>query len=118
MRHFIQKIRSKPPHIRERIAYTTAAGISGLLAIVWIITSVQTGILGPKESPTAFFEAGQHSAIAAVVNPKSESGGLLGEAAAMITNKKSSAPAYLKIITISHTSTVPATTTQQTVIPF
>ncbi len=118
MAHFIQKIRSKPPHIRERIAYTTAAGISGLLAIVWIITSVPTSILGPKESPTAFFEASQHSAIAAVINPKPKSVGLLGEASAVITNRQLATPAYLKIITISHTSTVPATTTQQTVIPF
>lgn len=118
MAHFIQKIRSKPPHIRERIAYTTAAGISGLLAIVWIITSVQTGILGPKESPTAFFGAGQHSEIAAVISPKSKSGGLLDEASAVITNRQQTSPAYLKIITISNTSTVPATTTRQTVIPF
>jgi hypothetical protein len=41
--HHIENLRAKPEHIRERIAFGTAAGITGLVALVWVTTLAATG---------------------------------------------------------------------------
>ncbi len=118
MERFIKKLQAKPVHIRERIALGTALGISGLLLIAWAISSLTTGILGPKQSASAFFNESQKAAITAVTNPKPKPQGFFGAAAAAFTGQKQQEPAHLEIVTVGSTSTVPTHTTQRTTIPF
>jgi hypothetical protein len=46
--HHIQKLRAKPEHIRERIALGTSAGLTGIVALVWIVTLATTGTFSLK----------------------------------------------------------------------
>jgi hypothetical protein len=41
--HHIEKLRAKPHHVRERIAVGTAAGITGVVALIWVVTLAATG---------------------------------------------------------------------------
>lgn len=52
--HHIDTLRSKPEHVRERIAFMTSAGITGVVAAVWLVTLVATGTftLTPADSGT------------------------------------------------------------------
>lgn len=118
MEHFIKKLQAKPVHIRERIAFGTALGISGLLLIAWAVSSFTTGILGPKQSASAFFNESQKAAITTATNPKPKPQGFFSAAASALGGQKPQAPAHLEIVTIGSTSTVPTTSTERTTIPF
>lgn len=39
----IEKLRAKPHHVRERIAFGTAAGVTGVVGLIWIVTLAATG---------------------------------------------------------------------------
>ncbi|KND50784.1 MAG: hypothetical protein AB202_00020 [Parcubacteria bacterium C7867-007] len=39
----IETIRSKPEHVRERIAIGASAGVTGAVAMIWIVTLAATG---------------------------------------------------------------------------
>ncbi|KND49460.1 MAG: hypothetical protein AB203_00020 [Parcubacteria bacterium C7867-008] len=41
--HHIETIRSKPEHVRERIALGTSAGVTGLVGLIWVATLAATG---------------------------------------------------------------------------
>ncbi len=118
MERLIKKLQTKPVHIRERIAFGTALGISGLLLIIWAVSSFTTGILGPKQSAAAFFNESQKAVITAVTNPKPKPEGFFDAAAAVFSGQKQQVPAHLEIVTVSSTSTVPDTSTKRTTIPF
>jgi hypothetical protein len=53
MLDFIERLRAKPEHIRHRYAYGTAAGISGVVAVVWLFTLVASGSLILGAQPAA-----------------------------------------------------------------
>ena len=57
--HHIQKLRAKPEHVRERIALGASAGITGLVALVWVVTLATTGTFSLKtqSAPGADFLA-------------------------------------------------------------
>lgn len=118
MKRLVQTLQAKPTHIRERIAFGTALGISGLLLIVWAVFSFSTSILGPKQSASAYFNAGQKAARTVATNPKPKPQGFLSAAASAFTGQKPQAPAHLEIVTVGSTSTVPTKQVKKTVIPF
>jgi hypothetical protein len=53
MLDFIERLRAKPEHIRHRYAYGTAAGISGIVAVVWLFAVVASGSLVLGAQPAA-----------------------------------------------------------------
>ncbi len=118
MKKLVQKLQAKPVHIRERVAFGVALGISGLLLIVWAISSFSTSILGPKQSASAYFNAGQKAALMEATNPKPKPQGFLSAAASAFTGQKQQAPVHLEIVTVGSTSTVPTKPAQKTTIPF
>lgn len=117
---FIKRLQAKPLHVRERIAYGTAAGVTSIVALVWFTTSLMTtGMLAPELSSTAYFNL-RHEASATVVDHASNpaSGYLAGAAGASLGAKQSS-KAHLQIVDVSRSSTLVASSTpKKTVLPF
>lgn len=119
MRNLIHHLRSKPEHIRERIAYGTAGSLAIVLSIVWVSTSLTTtGILAPTH-PGASFAQGTalRPVVADAVQKKSS---LLGSAVSAFTSA-SPRKAYLEIVNVRESSTLTAhsaTSTERTTIPF
>ncbi len=118
MKKMIQKLQAKPTHIRERIAFGIALGVSGLLLIVWAMFSLSTSILGPKQSASAYFKADQKATLTVSTNQKSKPQGFLSAAANVLTGQKPQVSAHLEIVTVGSTSTVPTKPVERTVIPF
>ncbi|MDB5237380.1 MAG: hypothetical protein JWL88_482 [Parcubacteria group bacterium] len=118
--HHIEKLRAKPEHIRERIAFGTAAGVTGVAATIWVIALAATGTfsLSPSAGTLASGPAGQ-GAIAQTQDGFSQLVGAVG-AAAGSTN---TAPS-LRIVDDGTTSSLDtkhaavANNSNATVIPF
>lgn len=117
---FIERLRAKPEHVRRRIAFGTAAGLTGVVTIGWMAALVAGNafILTPnQDAPT----------LADSLKPLSENAnetqsnifGLLGAAGAATDTK---APASLTIIETDTSSTLDVaqtpTSDNRTVIPF
>jgi hypothetical protein len=52
MKKFIEKLRSKPEHIRKNILYATTFSVTGLILIIWIYSLVSH--LSSPETREAF----------------------------------------------------------------
>jgi len=118
MKKIIQKLQAKPVHIRERIAFGIALGVSVLLLVIWAIFSLSTSILGPKQSASAYFKEGQKAMLTVSTNQKTKPQGFLSAAANVLTGQKPQVQAHLEIVTVGSTSTVPTKPVKKTVIPF
>lgn len=55
----IDRLREKPEHVRQRIAFLTAAGVTGLVAVTWMGALATSGTLAlkPVAEPTPVAEA-------------------------------------------------------------
>jgi|CXWL01.1.fsa_nt_gi hypothetical protein len=53
MRHHIQHLKEKPEHVRRRIAVGTSAGVTVIVALVWMVTLSSSGVLALKNAPTS-----------------------------------------------------------------
>lgn len=117
----IHHLKSKPEHIRDRIAYGTAAGITAIIALVWITTSVTTGgILSPVQFYSPQIAQNTASVIKDTTSRISPTS-FLGSAATAFTSSKETQPVHLEIVNVSQSSTVPQTPVQgtgRTIIPF
>lgn len=117
---FIERLRAKPEHVRKRIAFGTAAGITGVVTLGWMAALVAGNvfILTPDpDAPTLADTAKPLST--AVAEAQVDVTKLLGAASA---STDSSAPANLTIIETDTSSTLTSPTTpthdDRTVIPF
>ena len=113
MQRHLHALRQKPEHIKKRIAVGSAVGITGLVALVWIVTLASTGAfaLAPLGSIGAYADDGSGSAnssdVASADNaPQSNFSKLLGAvgASSLTGGASSSAPA-LTIVNESASST-------------
>ncbi len=130
MRNFIHRLRAKPEHVRERIAWGSSAVFAFVLMGVWVSTSLMTtGILAPTTPPSVSgasslaTQAGQN----AQKYTQAGTNSFLGSAVSAFTPPHSSitpnSKPHLKIVTVGESSTVPpadraTTTPEHTVIPF
>ena len=124
VRDHIERIKTKPEHVRRRIAFGTSIGITGVVATVWFFTLLFGGTLSLDISPTILNTDGTiaQSPDTSTANPgntnsvassNSNFSQLLG-AVGVSTAKP--APAALQV---EDQAPAPATTTPQpTVIPF
>ncbi|MBU6388685.1 hypothetical protein KGQ72_02345 [Patescibacteria group bacterium] len=103
----IEHIKGKPHHIRKRVAFSIAAGVSGLIAFIWLAGSLSTGAFAITGSSFG----GTSPAVTADTANGNEN--LAGAAAAL---ENPSAPAHIEIIDAA-SSTRPVKQ-EQTVIPF
>lgn len=107
----IENAKSKPHHIRKRIAFAGAAGVSALIAFVWFAGSLVTGSFAVRG--TSFADAGVQGSVE-VAGSGNVSDNLAGAAAAL---QNENAPAHIEIVDTS-ASTLPAKKVEQTTIPF
>lgn len=110
----IEYAKSKPHHIRKQIAFTAAAGISVLIALVWLVGSISLGSFAIKGS--TFADSTGKSQIVTTAKNETDStiGGIAGAASAL---QDSNAPAHIEIIDTS--ASVPVKNkAEQTTIPF
>jgi hypothetical protein len=107
----ITHVKTKPHHVRRRVAFSAAASVTGLIALVWLVGSVSAGAFALKN--TSFADNAGGSSIEAT-SASDNTQNLAGAAAALDDAK---APAHIKIV-----DTSPATSTgksaEQTTIPF
>lgn len=106
----IEYMKGKPHHIRKRIAFGAATGVTALIALVWLTGSLRSG---------AFAIAGSsfdERASATAAGSTATNSGLAGAAAAL-PNVEENAPARIEIIDVA-SSTSGQKKTEQTTIPF
>lgn len=56
MRGHIENLKQKPEHVRHRVAIGISAGVTGLVALVWLTANVATGTFAfsrPNTTPPA-----------------------------------------------------------------
>ena len=123
---YVERLRTKPEHIRRRIAVGTAVGVTGVVTAVWLFVVVISGTLSlaPVGASTATLATAPGTTQIANAATQTQSGfqQLLG--AVGLANPANSAPATLMIVNTSPTTTSAGDAEQsgtggnQTVIPF
>lgn len=108
----IEYVKGKPHHIRRKVAFAAAAGMSGVVAFVWLASSLATGAFVIQGSSLAD-ATGQQDVVATT----SDSGdqGLAGVGSAAVL-QDGSAPAHIEVV--DTTPPAPVKKTEQTVLPF
>ncbi|MFM2331166.1 MAG: hypothetical protein RLZZ26_673, partial [Candidatus Parcubacteria bacterium] len=97
------------------VAFGTAAGVAGLIGIVWLVGSLSMGNFALKD--TSFADAVNASSAGQVVDTTTVDGsaaGLAGAAAAPAVDEKN-APAHIQIVNVTPK---PTPKPEQTTIPF
>lgn len=80
--HHIEKLRAKPHHVRERIALGTAAGVTGIIGAIWVVTLAATGTF--SLAPVGGTLASDSSTQSAIAQSQSGFSQLLGSAGAAL----------------------------------
>jgi hypothetical protein len=106
----IEHARTKPHHIRKRIALSIAAGCSILIALVWLIGSFSLGSFAIGDN--TFADSAESSPT--VTTPENDNQNIAGAAAAF---SNENTPTHIEIIDAS-TSTAAKNAPEQTTIPF
>jgi len=107
----IENARSKPHHVRKRIAFGVSAGATALIALVWLIGSISTGAFAIKGSNFAD-STGQSQIV--TTSAGNTQNNIAGAAAAL---PSANTPAHIEIID-SASSTSAKHAAEQTTIPF
>ncbi|MDP2652295.1 MAG: hypothetical protein Q8O94_04105 [bacterium] len=109
----VEYARSKPHHIRKRIAFGIAGGMSALVALVWFVGNLSFGTFAIQGSTFADSTGGE-PVITTDGTTKNSASGLAGAAAAL---PDEDVPAHIEIV--DTTPKTPAkNTAEQTTIPF
>ncbi len=119
MMDFIKKLQAKPVHIRERIVYGTAAGITAIVGVLWFTSSLMTinGILSYKQPVKESY--GSINNTASVINSTDSSSGYLTAASAISVGTKSNPKPRLQVVNVRRISTLATNTPKEnTVISF
>lgn len=106
----VEHIRTKPHHVRKQVALAAAASITGIVGLVWVTYSAQTGVFAIQGSSFADAVKDTHSAF-----PQEDQdvvSGLAGAGASLPSN--SDAP---KLQVVDKTPPKPVKL-EQTTIPF
>ena len=107
----IEHLKGKPHHIRKRVAFATATGVTAVIALVWLVGSVSSGVFAIQGS--TFAESTGEQPIVTTGTAGGNSG--LAGAAAALPDAGANAPAHIEII---DAATATPAKPPQTVIPF
>ena len=109
----IEYVKGQPHHIRKKVVFATAGGMTAVIALVWFVGTLSSGVFAIQGSNFAD-STGAESATA-TGDTTSNNAGLAGAGAAVESDPN--APAHIEIIDSSPVanSTKKA---QPTVIPF
>lgn len=108
----IEYVQGKPHHVRRRVAFAAAAGVSGLVALVWLAGSFTTGAFAIQGSNFAM-STGQQNVVATTSDAVTQ--GLAGVSAAAVF-QNTNAPAHIEIVDTPAARAVKQP--EQTTIPF
>lgn len=111
--HHIEQVRAKPHHIRKGIALFAAMVGTGLIALVWLVGSVSSGVFALQD--TSF--ADQAKSTALTVPPTSDAAALAGAAAGAAGAAGADVGAHIEIVDVA-SSTHPSKQAEPTTIPF
>ncbi len=106
----IEHVKGKPHHVRKKVAFATAAVGTTIIAFVWLVSSVGTGVFALKATSFAQSTADEG---ALIVQGDNNSQSLAGAAAA---GADANAPARIEIIDTSASTSLKKA--EQTTIPF
>jgi len=106
----IEHVKTKPHHVRQRIAYATAGGTTALIALFWLFGSIT---LGRFALPSNSFADSAGSSIIATGDETAGESSFAGVASAF----PDAAPARIQIVNVA-TSTTVGRQGEQTTIPF
>lgn len=109
--HHIEHLRTKPHHVRRKVAVGVAAFGSGFVGLVWLVGSLASGTFAVPN--TSFADLGKNQNTIATTSANTVTSGLAGVAAA--AKQESTAPAHIEIVDTSPSTSVHA---EQTTIPF
>ncbi|MEJ0053419.1 MAG: hypothetical protein WDN10_01675 [bacterium] len=118
MLEHLDRLRSKPEHVRRNIALGSAGVLTALLAIGWLAATISGGMLALKPVP---LDGGSRPAIAAVPESSSAFSKLVGAAGAATGFGTPKPAPSLQIVDGGTSSTIeekPAAASSQTIIPF
>jgi len=79
LEHHLDRLREKPDHVRHRIALLTSAGVTALVAILWVTTLATSDTLALKDAPAVIED--QRDTLAETKSAFSELMGAVGAAA-------------------------------------
>ncbi len=108
----IEAARTKPHHVRKRIVFATAGVGAAFVALVWFSFSITTGLFAIHASN--FAESGAPASIGTTSASGGQGDGLAGAAAVI---PPADVPAHIEIVD-THPAAAPASTSEQTTIPF
>lgn len=108
----VDHIKTKPHHVRRRVAFTIAGTATGLIALVWLVGNLSFGLFAIQGHN--FADSTVTNGVQVVSNDTDSSSGLAGVGAALTGSNE---PAHIEIV---DTTPRPAATkkAEQTVIPF
>lgn len=70
MSQFIKNLREKPDHVKQMFSLFVALGVTGLIAVCWVIGIIYGGLVSPKSAETASND--DNSPLAVIKNQFSE----------------------------------------------
>lgn len=108
----IEHIKSKPHHIRKRVAFGAAAIGTAVIALAWLSVSIGTGAFALKD--TSFAQNAENRADSAISKGSDEQFAGVGAASVL---KEAGEPARIEIIDASP-SKPSGNKAEQTLIPF
>jgi hypothetical protein len=112
--HHIRNVKEKPHHVRKRVAFVSAAAGAGIIAFVWLTTSLATGVFALKPDSSFADNASTGATASAPTTGGSED---LAGAGAASAASDANAPAHIEIVDVNP-ATTSANQAQQTTIPF
>ena len=106
----IEYVKGQPHHIRKRVAFSAAVGVTAVIAIIWLTSSLATGAFAIRGN--SFDEQ-----TPAVPNGATNTNTNLAGAAAALPPSSANVPAHIEIIDTG-SSASGQKKAEQTIVPF
>lgn len=115
----IEHTKGKPHHIRKRVAFGTAAGITSLIALIWFSVSIGTGAFTIAGSSFADSTAGVGTVTTSAPNTNQNlAGAVAGIPAPLPADNQNAASGPARINIIDVASSTSKQKAEPTIIPF
>lgn len=114
--HHIDRLKEKPSHVRERVAFGISGGVTALVAIGWLVAMSSSGAFSIATKSVANSVSPTADVTKSFTQGSSNATELLGAASAAFGGQ--TAASEIKVVDTGSTATAPASASSATVIPF